>query len=204
MFNVQILLTTSSNVPTDPYRYSYNPSFQGVSTFAWQSVGNVLTLIAGLIAAGLYGNIGIKVFYNNVCCDMFNAPLITSRSGKIFYAAIVPIWWSVAFLIAAAIPAYFDFVGVVSASCLLNLTYTIPPFLALGYDMQKYALRPEEGEGFDPHTGQVKRIGGQMQRWMRGFFSGGPLRVAINVGHVLYFLCSLVMCGLGMYASIKG
>jgi hypothetical protein len=185
-------------------QYTYNPSFQGVSTFAWQTVGNTLTLVAGLIAAALYGNIGIKVFYNNVCCDIFNAPLITSRSGKIFYAAIVPIWWSVAFLIAAAIPAYAYFVGVISASCLLNLTYTIPPFLALGFDMQKYAIREGEGEGFNPATGQVIRHGSNFQRWRRGFFTGGPIKVAQNIWHVLYFLCSLGMCGLGMYASVDG
>ena len=89
-----------------------------------------------------------------------------------------------------------------SASCLLNLTYTIPPFITLGYDMQIYAMR--DGDGFNPSTGEVKRQGTTVQRWMRGFFSGGPMRVALNVWHVLYFLCSLGMCGLGMYASIDG
>lgn len=48
-------------------QYTYNPSFQGVSTYGWQTVGNVLTLIAGLIAAGLYGNIGVKVFVSKFC-----------------------------------------------------------------------------------------------------------------------------------------
>jgi hypothetical protein len=54
-------------------------AFQGVSNFAWQTVGellkilidqilinmpigNVLSLITGIIAAGLYGNIGISKF----------------------------------------------------------------------------------------------------------------------------------------------
>lgn len=35
-------------------------AFQGVSKFSWQTVGNVLALITGIIAAGLYGNIGIS------------------------------------------------------------------------------------------------------------------------------------------------
>lgn len=174
-----------------------------MSNYAWQSVGNVLSLLAGLIAAALYGNIGIKVFYNNICCDVFNAPLITSRKGKFAYAAIVPIWWSIAFVIAAAIPAYPAFVGIISASCLLNMTYTIPPFLALGFDIQKNSMRPLEGDGFDPVTGQVQRRGTPMQRYIRGFTSGGFVRVAQNVWHVLYFLCSLGMCGLGMWASIE-
>jgi hypothetical protein len=48
------------------YVYSFQGQFtlplayQGVSTFAWQTVGNALALITGIIAAGLYGNIGIS------------------------------------------------------------------------------------------------------------------------------------------------
>lgn len=32
--------------------------------------------IGGLIAAALYGNIGIKVIYNNVLIELFRKPLI--------------------------------------------------------------------------------------------------------------------------------
>ena len=35
-------------------------AFQGVSKFAWQTVGNVIAMITAIIAAGLYGNIGIS------------------------------------------------------------------------------------------------------------------------------------------------
>ncbi len=177
-------------------------SYQGVSIYGWQTVGNMISLISALIAAGLYGNIGIKVFYNNILMDIFNAPPLITRRGKIFYAAIVPVWWTVAFIIAAAIPDYFGFVSVISSSMLLNLTYSLPPLFALGYDMQKNALR--EGEGFDPITGEVARNGTTAQRWRRGFMSGGPVRIAQNVWHVIYFLASLSMCGLGMYAAIEG
>ncbi len=162
----------------------------------------MISLISALIAAGLYGNIGIKVFYNNILMDIFKAPPLITRRGKIFYAAIVPVWWTVAFIIAAAIPDYFGFVSVISSSMLLNLTYSLPPLFALGYDMQKNAL--QEGEGFDPITGEVARNGTTAQRWRRGFMSGGPVRIAQNVWHVIYFLASLSMCGLGMYAAIEG
>ena len=185
-------------------QYSYNPSYQGVSSYAWQSVGNVLTLIAGLIAAGLYGNIGIKVIYNNILLDIFNCPPLVTKRGKFLYAAIVPVWWTIAFIIAAAIPDYFGFVSVMSASCLLNLTYTLPPFFTLGYDMQRFAVREEMGEGFDPATGRVTRAGTHFQRYCRGFMRGGAWQVTMNVWHVLYFLASLSMCGLGMYASVEG
>lgn len=142
--------------------------------------------------------------YNNILIDIFNAPPLITRRGKIFYASIVPIWWSVAFVIAAAIPDYFGFVSVISASCLLNLTYTLPPFFALGYDIQRHAIRGENGEGFDPVTGETFRNETTVRRWIRGFLSGGKWQVAINCWHVIYFLASLSMCGLGMYAAVDG
>lgn len=151
-------------------QYSFNPSYQGVSIYAWQTVGNMITLIAALIAGGLYGNIGIKVLYNNIFIDIFNAPPLTTKHGKFFYAAFRPVWWIVAFVIAASIPDYFGFVSVIAASMLLNLTYAFPPLFALSFDVQKNAIREELGEGFDPVTGQVTRA--PVSRWIRGFFAG--------------------------------
>ena len=183
-------------------QYSFNPSYQGVSIYAWQTAGNMISLVAALIAAGLYGNIGIKVVYNNVLADIFNAPPLITTRGKIIYASIVPIWWALAFVIAAAIPDYFGFVSVISASMLLNLTYTLPPLFALGFDIQKNAVRANEG--FDPATGQVVRTESKTRRLIRGFFSGGPFQVALNIWHVIYILAALAMCGLGMYAAVDG
>ncbi|RMZ87736.1 hypothetical protein DV736_g5034, partial [Chaetothyriales sp. CBS 134916] len=180
-------------------QYTFNPSYLGVSQYGWQTAGNTLTLLSGLIAAGLYGNIGVKVFYNNVLVDIFKAPLLTTKGGKIFYAAIVPIWWSIAFVIAAAIPAYVYFVSVMSASTLLNLSYTIPPWIALGYDIKMNTLGT-----FDPAQGRISRGLTGLNRYIRGFWSGGIFQVAINIWHALYFLASLGLCGLGMYASIEG
>jgi len=185
-------------------QYAFNPSYMGVSIYGWQTAGNMISLIAALIAAGLYGNIGIKVLYNNILIDIFNAPPLTTTRGKIFYASIVPVWWIVAFIIAAAIPDYFGFVSVMAASMLLNLTYTLPPLFALGYDIQRNAIREDRGEGFDPVTGQVLRTETTVRRLVRGFLSGGPFQVAINIWHVIYFLCSLSMCGLGMYGAVQG
>ena len=61
----------------------------------------MLFIIAGTIAAALYGNIGIKVLYNNVLMEFCNAPPLTTKSGKILWAAIVPVYWSIAFIVAA-------------------------------------------------------------------------------------------------------
>ncbi|RAL63981.1 hypothetical protein DID88_003169 [Monilinia fructigena] len=41
-------------------QYAVNPSYQGVSPYAWQTINNIIAFISALIAAGLYGNIGIK------------------------------------------------------------------------------------------------------------------------------------------------
>ncbi|KAK2464848.1 hypothetical protein APHAL10511_003147 [Amanita phalloides] len=46
-------------------------AFQGVSKYSWQTVGNTLFFVTGIIAAGLYGNIGVKVIYINVVEDWF-------------------------------------------------------------------------------------------------------------------------------------
>ncbi|KAJ5930837.1 hypothetical protein N7466_006330 [Penicillium verhagenii] len=185
-------------------QYSFNPSYQGVSIYAWQTLGNMVTLIAALIAGGLYGNIGIKVVYNNILVDIFSVPPMESRRGKIIYAMLVPLWWIIAFIIGAAIPDYFGFVSVMSASMLLNLSYTLPPMFALGFDIQKNSALLDQGDGFDPVTGRVKRTGTATQRWIRGFFAGGLFQVCINIWHVIYFLASLSMCGLGMWAAVIG
>lgn len=185
-------------------QYSFQPSYQGVSPYGWQVVGNMITLVSALIAAGLYGNIGIKVLYNNVLVDIFRVPPLVTRRGKIIYAMIVPIWWIVAFVIAASIPDYFGFVSVISASMLLNLTYTLPPLFVIGFDIQKNLMKAGLSEGFDPATGRVVRHGSHFSLMMRGYWIGGPYAVARNIWHTIYFLGSCSMCGLGMYAAIQG
>ncbi|KAI3129358.1 transcriptional regulator family: Fungal Specific TF [Penicillium roqueforti] len=185
-------------------QYSFSPSYQGISVYSWQTVGNMVSLLSALICAGLYGNIGVKIVYNNVLMDIFGMPPLNTRVGKIVYASLVPIWWTIAFIIAAAVPDYFGFVSIISASMLLNLTFTIPPLFALAFDIQKNAIRPEIGEGFNPTTGEVIRTESTTARWVRGFFSGGTFQVATNVWHIVFCLASLSMCGLGMWAAIVG
>ena len=60
-------------------QYSYNLSYQGVSPYGWQVAGNMLAVTSGLIAAGLYGNIGIKDFYANILMDLCRAPPLTNQ-----------------------------------------------------------------------------------------------------------------------------
>ena len=182
-------------------QYAYQISYQGVSVYAWQTVGNMLAVLSGLIAAGLYGNIGIKVLYNNVFMDFLRAPPLTTKAGKVLWVIIVPIYWSIAFIIAAAIPDYFGFVSIVSAVAVIQFSYSFPPILAVGYNIHLHAIGASQGDGFDPVTGAVVRRDSGVKRWIRGFFSGPWY---LNIAHVLYAGGALATAGLGMYAAVEG
>jgi len=41
-------------------QYVINPSYLGISRYDLQTAGNVFAMVSAVIAAGLYGNIGIK------------------------------------------------------------------------------------------------------------------------------------------------
>lgn len=179
-------------------QYAYQIAYQGVSPYSWQTVGNTLALISGLIAAGLYGNIGIKVIYNNLLMEWFHAPALITKRGKILWAILVPIYWIIAFIIAAAIPDFFGLTGVTAAVCFVQFTYTFPPLLALGYRLQTHAL--QDGEGFDPATGVVTLHDHGIKRLIRGFIAD---KWYINVLHVLYIGGALSVSGLGAYSSIE-
>ena len=194
-------------------QYTQNPSYLGVSGYGWQTAGNILAIITALIAAGLYGNIGVKVLYNNIGVELFHAPPLTQRAGKILWIFIIPVYWTIAYVIAAGIPDFSGFVGIVAASCILPFTYVFPPFLSVMFQARKNAIRSDEG--FDPATGRIVQHDSGVKRFVRGFFSGekegdssgrkswGKVQVGINVFNVLYCLGALATCGLGMYAAIS-
>ncbi|EXJ93619.1 hypothetical protein A1O1_02011 [Capronia coronata CBS 617.96] len=180
-------------------QYAYTISYMGLSVYGFQAACDMMVVISGLIAAGLYGNIGIKVLYNQVFQEMFNAPSLTSKSGKYIFAAIVPIYWSVAFVIAAAIPDYFGFVSVIAAFCIVQFSYSFPPIIHLAYTMQKNSMG--EGDGFNPATGQTIRSRHGLSRLVKGFFAD---RWYINVWHVIHAGGALATAGLGAYAAVEG
>lgn len=158
-------------------------------------------MISGIIAAGLYGNIGIKVLYNNILMDLLRAPPLNTKAGKVLWAIIVPIYWTIAFVVAASIPDFFGLVSVVAAFCIIQFCYSFPPLLALGYFIQRDSIRTSEGEGFNPTTGQVVRNDSGPIRWARGFVSGPWY---MNLWNVIYLGGALATAGLGAYAAIQG
>ncbi|KAJ5811580.1 hypothetical protein N7474_007881 [Penicillium riverlandense] len=181
-------------------QFTYNPSYQGIphSAYAFQTLGNAISFITGAIAALLYGNIGIKIFYSAVLRDVFHLPPLDHRLGKWLWVALVPIYWVLAWVVAAAIPQISNLTSFVGAACILQFSYTFPPLLRVGYSVQNDAILP--GEVFDPHTGQALRVDSGWKRWARGF----KKQFALNSFDVIYFLAALGTAGLGIWASVIG
>ncbi|EXJ73654.1 uncharacterized protein A1O5_03416 [Cladophialophora psammophila CBS 110553] len=180
-------------------QYSFTIAYMGLSPYGFQAACDMLVVVSGLIAAGLYGNIGIKVLYNQVLQELFNAPPLTTKPGKYLFSAIVPVYWSVAFIVAAAIPDYFGFVSVIAAFCIVQFSYSFPPIIHLAYTMQRNSMRP--GEGFNEQTGYTARSDRGITRLVKGFFAD---RWYINVWHVIHAGGALATAGLGAYAAIEG
>ncbi|KAI9816625.1 MAG: hypothetical protein M1827_001758 [Pycnora praestabilis] len=179
-------------------QYTIQPANQGLSPYTWQSATNAINLFSALIAACLYGNIGIKVLYQNVLREMFNAPALETKRGKLLWVGMVPIYWLVAFIVCAAIPNITNFSGLVAAACIMQFSYTFPPIMMLGLDIQRDAILPEEH--FDPATGVLTRVDQGWKRWSRGM----KKRVLLKSWYTFFALGSLATAVLGIYSSIVG
>lgn len=179
-------------------QYAFNPVMQGLSPYAWQTATNIMNVVTGLIAAVLYGNIGIKVAYVEVFQELFGAPPLTSRSGKVLWVALVPLYWAVAFVVCAAIPQFSYISGLVGAVCILQFTYTFPALLAFGFQIQRDGMTPDEH--FDPNTRVYHKIDTGFKRLWRGF----KVKWWLNTFNLIYFLGALTTSILGIYSSVLG
>jgi len=179
-------------------QFTINPVYQGISPYNWQTAANIIAFMAALIAAALYGNIGIKVLYNNLFTDVFHFPPLTEKRGKLLWVGIVPIYWVIAFIIAAAIPQFSNLTALVAAICILQFTYTFPPLFMLGFEIRQHAMQP--GEGFDPATGRVTRFDSGFARFKRGFARQWYIKT-FNFFYILGAACCAV---LGAYSAVKG
>ncbi|KAF2152768.1 transmembrane amino acid transporter [Myriangium duriaei CBS 260.36] len=163
-----------------------------------QTAGNVFYLITSFIACLLYFNIGMKTVYIEVFESAFNFPTITSKKGKWLWYALGPIYWIVAFLVAAAVPNLNGISGLVSSLLILNFTYTFPALVYIGYRCQLGAQLP--GEGFDPATGVTTRHDTGIKRWIRGYTKVWY----ITIPNTIYFLGGLACSGMGTWAAVEG
>ncbi|KAG1880849.1 transmembrane amino acid transporter protein-domain-containing protein [Suillus subluteus] len=181
-------------------QYVINPAMQGISTYGLQTAANTLYLVSGLIAAALYGNIGIKVIYNNVFVEMFGFPQLTVTWGKYYFAISVIVYWSIAFVIGSAIPLFSDISSLIAAVCIFQFTYTFPPFMILGYCMQVDATK---GDGeFDINNPHAHRVDTwrDLSRWKRALFTK---RGFFYVWNFLISLACLSCAALSAYSAIN-
>ncbi|KAI4251757.1 MAG: hypothetical protein L6R42_008242 [Xanthoria sp. 1 TBL-2021] len=174
-----------------------------VLCFVWAIAGavlvNAIALVTTLIAALLYGNIGIKVLYSNVFMDLFGFSSLAQKSGKLLWIAVLPVYWVLAFVVVAAIPSISNLAGLIAAVCILQFSYTFPPVLILFHCAQRDAIQ-EGVEGFDPSTGQTTRRDSGMSRWMHGLRKN----TALNAFNLFFFLGSLATAVLGIYSDVIG
>lgn len=70
-----------------------------MSVYSWQTVCNVFAMITGIIAAGLYGNIGLKVAYTYIVEEWLRGPSLMSPKGRWAWSVAVVIYWAIAFIL---------------------------------------------------------------------------------------------------------
>ncbi|KAG0706985.1 transmembrane amino acid transporter protein-domain-containing protein [Suillus ampliporus] len=181
-------------------QYVVNPANQGISAYALQTATNAISLTAGLIAAALYGNIGVKVIYNNILVELMGFPDLTARRGKYYFSAAVLVYWSIAFVIGSAVPQFSNISSLIAAVCIFQFTYTFPPFMILGYCMQVDATKGDrEFDINNPHAHRVDTWK-QLSRWKRAFFTKNAF---FNVWNFLLTLACLSCAILSAYSAVK-
>ncbi|KAJ7636721.1 transmembrane amino acid transporter protein-domain-containing protein [Roridomyces roridus] len=176
-------------------------SYTGLSLYSGQTICNVMGIITGTIAAGLYGNIGLKVIYRIIVEQLFKGPGLMTFRGRIVWSLSVLLYWSVAFILGSAIPSVGALTGLLAAMGFFHFTYTFPPLMMLGLDMQLDAAL--EDEPFTTPGVAPRQIDTwwDFSRWKRGFLAGGRRRVGWKVVNLLFLLASLATAGMGLWAT---
>lgn len=116
-------------------QFVINPANQGISDYAYQTATNVLSLVSALIAAALYGNIGMKVILNTLGELTGRNFMTADLRGRLIWQGATLMYWVLAFIIASAVPQFSAITGLVGALCILQFTYTFPPLFYLAYQL---------------------------------------------------------------------
>ncbi|KNZ81773.1 N amino acid transport system protein [Termitomyces sp. J132] len=161
-------------------QFTIGLAYQGLSIFAWQTVCNALSLVTGLIAAGLYGNIGIKIIYINIVEGWFNGPRLLSRTGRLVWTPMVVVYWALAFVIGSAIPQVQTISALIAAIAIMQFSYSFPLLLRVAGTVDALIL------------GVIGLVG--------GMFSG---RWYFKLFNFLTGLAALAMAFLGMWGAGK-
>lgn len=179
-------------------QYSGSAIYQVINPAGLRKANNILNLLTGLIACILYFHVGMKTVYVEVFQEAFNFPPIATKQGRWMWYALGPIYWIVAFLIAAAVPNLNGIVNLVGGLFGVNFTYSLPAICFLGWLIHTYAVLP--GEGFNPENGEVIQHDYGMKRWIRGFVKCWYF----SVPTLIYALAALATSGMGSWAAIEG
>ena len=100
-------------------------------------------------------------------------------------------------MIATAIPQVSNLGGLIASACVLQFSFTFPPIMMVGYNVQRDGMLP--GDGWDPVTGTVVRQDGGWRRLWRGY----KTRLLLNMANTVLSLAGLTLAVLGMYSAIK-
>ncbi|KAJ7650967.1 transmembrane amino acid transporter protein-domain-containing protein [Roridomyces roridus] len=176
-------------------------SYTGLSLYSGQTICNVIGIITGTIAAGLYGNIGLKVIYRLVVEQLLKGPGLMTFRGRIVWSLSVLLYWSVAFVLGSAIPSVGTLTGLLGAMGFFHFTYTFPPLMMLGLDMQIDAALEDEPFTTPGVTPRKIDTWYDFSRWKRGFLAGGRRRLIWKIVNLIFFLTALATAGMGLWAT---
>ncbi|KAM3453170.1 hypothetical protein MY3296_003933 [Beauveria thailandica] len=179
-------------------QYSASVIYQVINPAGLRTFNNVLNLLTGLIAAVLYFHVGMKTVYIEVFQEIFKFPPIATKRGKWMWYALGPLYWIIAFLIAAAVPNLNGIVGFVGGLFAVNFSYSFPGIAYLGWSVLCAAELP--GEGFNPETGENVVHDSGVKRWSRGFIK----KWYIHIPCAIYALAGLATSGMGTWAAVEG
>ncbi|SCU92717.1 LAFA_0F12398g1_1 [Lachancea sp. 'fantastica'] len=185
-------------------QFSYVTANQGIGSIGLQNAANVLNIITQLIAAVLYGNVGVKVFYQGFMVPYFRFPELMTRKGTVVWGFFVTGYWAIAYILGTAIPSVSALVSIIGAFCIFNFSYTFPFFFAFCL-----LWRQDAGlnDTFDLTTLTVEQGDSYLSgfsRWKRAIAHGGMRRFTIKLALMLVCLASLATCGLCSYSAIEG
>ncbi|KAJ7159620.1 transmembrane amino acid transporter protein-domain-containing protein [Mycena filopes] len=176
-------------------------SYTGLSPYSGQTICNVIGIITGTIAAGLYGNIGLKVIYRLIVETLLKGPGLMTARGRIVWSCLVVIYWGIAFVLASAIPSVGALTGLLAAMGFFHFTYTFPPLMMLGLDLRIDAAIADEPFHTPGVAPQQIDTWLQISRWKRAFLAGGRKRFYWKIVNLLFLLASLATAGMGLWAT---
>lgn len=178
-------------------QFTYFAINQGISNYAWQTTMNVIYILVGIVGTCLYTNIGLKVAYIEVLLPL-GAPPLSTKQGKLWWAASIPIVWAIGFVIAPAVPQLASVAAFGGALFGISFQFIFPALAALVFFIRKDAV-VADAEIFD----ETSRIYTYVDHGWKRFVRGAKKRPLFHLLNLTFLVLALVACVLGCWASIE-